>query len=440
MLPAIGGVLALLALLTHAQGQTKTAESGTAAQKPKMRILAVNAPPLADEQLPEGGLAVALVGASLGRPGSGADAETSARWTKEALTPQALADPSVDLALPVESADCEHPNNLTQTSAALCDAAVYSDPILQVVIGLFTLTNSAFKFDNDEGIIGKTVCLSRDHDLSALNGNGRNWASYKRITVMRRPTLLDCVAAVQARDADTFVATDLEGMHLLRRLGLTPYFSMQARPLATGAVHAVVWRDNPRAPDLINAVNQGLKRLKQSDAYSAIVQKHLIAAASASTAPSRRESAPTAQRTPAAAAPASAATPARAAAPTAAPPTAVVSAAPTPPAPVATQARPPVLTLDPANRETALKYLKRGNEELAEGRVAPARLLFERAAEMGLAPAAMALAATYDASELNQPHLRNVLPDAAEAKRWYERAGALGAVDAGARLQRLGSK
>jgi ABC-type amino acid transport substrate-binding protein len=450
MLPAFGGILALLALLGHAQGQTKAGESGTAAQKPKLRILAVSAPPLADEQLPEGGLAVALVSASLGRPGSGADAETSVRWTKDTLTPQTLADPSVDLALPVEGADCEHPNNLTQTSAALCDAAVFSDPILQVVLGVFTLSNSPFKFDTDDSIIGKTICLSRDHDLSALNGNGRNWASYKRVTVMRRATLLDCVAAVQARDADTFVATDLEGTHLLRRLGLTPYFSMQARPLATAAVHAVVWRDHARAPDLISALNQGLKRLKQSDAYSAIVQKHLIAAASASTTPSRRETAPTAQRAPAAAAPAAAAAPGTApsgAAPAAAPSVAALppaaapkaAAAPTAAAPTAAP-RPISPTLDPGNRETALKYLKRGNEELAEGRVAPARLLYERAAEMGLAQAAMALAATYDAVELNQPHLRNVLPDADEARRWYERAVALGAADAGARLQRLGSK
>ena len=43
-------------------------------------------------------------------------------------------------------------------------------------------------------------------------------------------------------------------------------------------------------------------------------------------------------------------------------------------------------------------------------------------------------------AELNKPHLRNVLPDPAEARRWYERAATLGATEAGARLQRLGAK
>jgi TPR repeat protein len=51
----------------------------------------------------------------------------------------------------------------------------------------------------------------------------------------------------------------------------------------------------------------------------------------------------------------------------------------------------------------------------------------------------MALAGSYDAAELAKPHLRNVQPDPAEAKRWYERAKALGAAEAAARLQRLSS-
>ncbi|MBO0763043.1 MAG: transporter substrate-binding domain-containing protein [Hyphomicrobiaceae bacterium] len=425
MLRTIGGVLALLALLTHAQGQSTATGAGDVAQKSKIRILAITAPPLADEQLPEGGLALALVNASLSRAGPGVDADSTVRWTNGALEPQALA--AADFGLPVDSADCDHPNNLTQSSAVLCDNAVFSDPILQVVLALFTLSDNPFKFETDDSILGKTICLSGDRDLSALNGNGRNWAAYKRVTVMRRATLLDCVAAVQAHDADTFAAIDLEGTHLLRRLGLTPYFVMQPRPLATGAVHAVVARDHPRGADLINALNEGLKRLKESDAYSAIVQKQLMAAASTATVSSSRpEGAPPAPNTAAATSPAAGSS---ASANTAA----ARAASPTAPKPAA-----PVL--DPASRETALKYLKRGNEELAEGRIAPARLLFERAAEMGLPQAAMGLAGTYDAAELNKPHLRNVLPDAAEARRWYERARTLGATEATARLQRLGSK
>ena len=82
----------------------------------------------------------------------------------------------------------------------------------------------------------------------------------------------------------------------------------------------------------------------------------------------------------------------------------------------------------------------KGEEQLAQGLVAPARLLFERAADLGLAQAAMALGATYDAAELDKPNLRGISPDDTQAKRWYERARQLGASEADMRLRRLGAK
>jgi hypothetical protein len=91
----------------------------------------------------------------------------------------------------------------------------------------------------------------------------------------------------------------------------------------------------------------------------------------------------------------------------------------------------------PYDRERALRFLQKGNEQLAQGAVGPARVLYERAAYLGLAEAAIALGGTYDAVELSRPHLRGVLPDAAAAAHWYERARALGADDAEQRLQRL---
>jgi len=76
-----------------------------------------------------------------------------------------------------------------------------------------------------------------------------------------------------------------------------------------------------------------------------------------------------------------------------------------------------------------MKLMQKGDEQLAQGLVAPARLLYERAADLGFAPAAMALARTYDSAILaGSPHLRGVAPDANEAKRWYERAQQLGGI------------
>ncbi len=94
--------------------------------------------------------------------------------------------------------------------------------------------------------------------------------------------------------------------------------------------------------------------------------------------------------------------------------------------------------MTPEDRERAARLMKKGDDHLAEGNVAAARLFYERAADAGLAQAAMALAATFDAAELSRSSMRGIQPDAKEARRWYERARQLGAGDAEQRLRRLG--
>jgi TPR repeat protein len=84
--------------------------------------------------------------------------------------------------------------------------------------------------------------------------------------------------------------------------------------------------------------------------------------------------------------------------------------------------------------------MKKGNEELEAGNVSSARLLYEYAADVGLAQAAMALAATFDADELAKLNVRGVAPNPKEARRWYERARQLGATDAAQRITRLGAQ
>jgi len=96
--------------------------------------------------------------------------------------------------------------------------------------------------------------------------------------------------------------------------------------------------------------------------------------------------------------------------------------------------------LKPAERERALRLINKGHEQLAEGGIAQARLLYERAAEAGLALGAMALAATYDPAELDRLGVQGLQPDRAEAAKWYERARQLGATEATQRLQRLGAR
>lgn len=80
------------------------------------------------------------------------------------------------------------------------------------------------------------------------------------------------------------------------------------------------------------------------------------------------------------------------------------------------------------------QMVRRGAELMANGDVAAARLMYQRAAETGEAAAAFALAETYDPLVLAKG---GIAPDVGLAQMWYAKARDLGATLAPERLERL---
>lgn len=82
--------------------------------------------------------------------------------------------------------------------------------------------------------------------------------------------------------------------------------------------------------------------------------------------------------------------------------------------------------------------LKSGAQFRANGNIAAARMMLQRAADAGDATAAFALAETYDPVVLAGLGVRGgIAPDVALAERWYAKANALGTSAAEERLVRL---
>jgi hypothetical protein len=123
-------------------------------------------------------------------------------------------------------------------------------------------------------------------------------------------------------------------------------------------------------------------------------------------------------------------------------PTAVDLAQPTPSRP-ALQRSPPATEpaasapMKPEDRERAMKLLARGDAEFTGGDVAAARLLYQRAADAGLPDAAIAMGGTFDPAELARRKVKGLVGEPEVARKWYERARALGAPGAEDRLRRV---
>jgi hypothetical protein len=90
--------------------------------------------------------------------------------------------------------------------------------------------------------------------------------------------------------------------------------------------------------------------------------------------------------------------------------------------------------------QTALKELAlRGDQLLGRGDVVAARALYERAAEMGSGPAALALGSTFDPNRLWSLGVFGMVGNKDRARQWYTRADQLGHPEAKARLKALGN-
>jgi hypothetical protein len=138
-------------------------------------------------------------------------------------------------------------------------------------------------------------------------------------------------------------------------------------------------------------------------------------------------------RAPAAPPPAAAvAPPPAAAAP--APLAAVSPVAVVPPAQPAPAAAPAIRRMDP---DELASLMQRARNFLATGDLMSARLLLERAADGQEADAALMLAQTYDPDVLGTSDVRNITPEPAKARAWYQKAAQLGSADAQRRLAQL---
>jgi len=125
---------------------------------------------------------------------------------------------------------------------------------------------------------------------------------------------------------------------------------------------------------------------------------------------------------------------------TAAPPPvaapAPVATVPVAPVPVAT-APEPRPTVDPLARDEILTLRRRGQDLIAVGDIASARLILTRLSEAGDAQATLLLAGTFDPAVLASQHVVGIRPDPAKARAWYAKAADQGSPEARQRLSAL---
>jgi hypothetical protein len=118
----------------------------------------------------------------------------------------------------------------------------------------------------------------------------------------------------------------------------------------------------------------------------------------------------------------------------AAPVVAMPQAAALTPLPAPAAITPPAPSLE---REEIVALYERGEQLIAQGEIAAARLVFARAAGAGDGRSALALGASYDPNVLRKLGVLGVRGDVALAREWYAKASGFGSREAAQRIELL---
>jgi len=236
-------------------------------------------PPFTGRALPEGGLLVDLLRSSMtlikDQAKGGFDFRVS--WVNDwaAHLNPLLITRALDAGIPWNKPDCSNLAALDSASQYKCQKFFFSDPLYESVTVLFVRNDSAFNFEKDEQIVGKTLCRTKGWSTNDLDKDGRNWLKDEKITLMQPQTAEECFRLLDEGTVGAIVIAELTGQAVASAMNMADRVHAASRPLNIETQHVIIAKTHPHARTMLYYVNTSLARLKDSGAYDAIITKHL---------------------------------------------------------------------------------------------------------------------------------------------------------------------
>ena len=178
-----------------------------------------------------------------------------------------LSTQAFDIGFPWLKPDCEQ-----EPSDKRCSDFLFSDPVFEVWMVLFTNASSPLKFDEDADLLGKTLCRPSGYETNDLDENGRNWVSEAKITLQQPASVQQCFRLLLNNEVDAVVVNEFAGRSVLKSLNVEDKVTVvDSRPVSIRNLYAVVHKNHPRAQALLDDVNEGVKAIQASGTYQSII-------------------------------------------------------------------------------------------------------------------------------------------------------------------------
>lgn len=184
--------------------------------------------------------------------------------TGEAFMLAALSN--ARLAFPIIKPNCDNTAILSPESLSLCEKFTFSDPLFQITLGVFVLTESDLKeARTPHALNDMRFCIPRFYNDDLLRAFS---ISSQEVTIA--PSLEACFSELQAGTFDAVVA-DYMSFEALEKAGVVdiPAFATQT------TLHAAAHSENPIAQDALKIANTGLRLMLASGEWFEIVEAQM---------------------------------------------------------------------------------------------------------------------------------------------------------------------
>ena len=171
-----------------------------------LRLLAAARPPLTNPQAKDGGVVLSVLTGAFGSAGI----PVTVQWTdnQRAMLDGLAGGKTADAGLFWQQTNCDAPHDQSASEAVLCDRAVLSEPLMQAVLAVFIRLDAALSATGQEGPQKRTICIPESQSVPDGALSSIPWAKAAQVKLLRPKTLIDCLAAVDGREADALIQSN----------------------------------------------------------------------------------------------------------------------------------------------------------------------------------------------------------------------------------------
>jgi len=156
-----------------------------------------------------------------------------------------------------------------------CQNFKFSNPVIHMLVLLFTEKDRPVAFNEDSDIEGSVLCRPNGYYTHDLEKDGRLWLTNNLITLEQPDSIKDCFDMLIEGKVDAVALNEYTGRSAVSELSLKDrVVALEGRPLSIEGLHVVVHKDHPRAQELIDIVNTSMADFQLSADYNSVVDLH----------------------------------------------------------------------------------------------------------------------------------------------------------------------